>query len=293
MPVLRRLTAAEVPVRCLVRDPRRLGSQRVKVQIALGDLADPFSFRNALRGVHTVVHLASVTRDQPAGSIEELAGIAAWRLVRAAERAGVQRFVFFSTLGASTRSRARLMRAKAIAERALTESALEYTVFAPSLVYSPSDRYIRLLEWLSLLPVMPIPGSGRTAFQPIWAEDVADCVLAVLPGGASYQKAAGQRYELAGPETLTHAEIVECVLRSLRRRRPLVRVPIAVARQLLNTVELLGGPTAFATWDEAELLEVPLLARQGTADAETLGVLPQPMRAVLGVGGAREVLTAG
>lgn len=293
MPVLRRLTAAEVPVRCLVRDPRRLGSQRVKVQIALGDLADPFSFRNALRGVHTVVHLASVTRDQPAGSIEELAGIAAWRLVRAAERAGVQRFVFFSTLGASTRSRARLMRAKAIAERALTESALEYTVFAPSLVYSPSDRYIRLLEWLSLLPVMPIPGSGRTAFQPIWAEDVADCVLAVLPDGASYQKAAGQRYELAGPETLTHAEIVECVLRSLRRRRPLVRVPIAVARQLLNTVELLGGPTAFATWDEAELLEVPLLARQGTADAETLGVLPQPMRAVLGVGGVREVLTAG
>src|SRR5947209_9689815 len=185
MPVLRRLTAAEVPVRCFVRDPRRLGSQRVKVQIALGDLADPFSFRHALRGVDPVVHLAAVTRDQPAGSIEELAGTAAWRLVRAAERAGVQRFVFFSTLGASTRSRARLMRAKAIAERALTESALEYTVFAPSLVYSPSDRFIRLLERMSLLPVMPISGSGRAAFQPIWAEDVADCVLPVLPGGSS------------------------------------------------------------------------------------------------------------
>ncbi len=44
------------------------------------------------------------------------------------------------------------------------------------------------------------------------------------------------------------------------------------------------GPTAFATWDEAELLEIPLIARQGTADAERLGVLPKPMRAVLGVG---------
>lgn len=284
LPVLRRLTAAGVPVRCLVRDPRRLGTQRVKVQITLGDLADPFSFRHALRGVDTVVHLASVTRDQPGGSIEELDGVAAWRLVRAAERAGVQRFVFFSTLGASTRSRARLMRAKAVAEKALVESALQYTVFAPSMVYSPSDRFITLLERMSLLPVMPIAGSGRAAFQPIWAEDVADCVIAALPGGPAAEEAAGRRYELAGPETLTYAEIVECVLRSLRRHRPLVKVPERTVRRILKLIELLAGPTAFATWDEAELLEVPLISRQGTADAERLGVLPKPMRAVLGVG---------
>jgi uncharacterized protein YbjT (DUF2867 family) len=284
MPVLRRLIAANIPVRCLVRDPRRLGPHRVRVQIALGDLADPFSFRNALRGVETVVHLASVIRDQPTGSIEELSGVATWRLVQAGERAGVKRFVFFSTLGASTRSRARLMRAKAIAERAVVESSLDYTVFAPSMVYSPSDPFITLLERMSLLPVMPISGAGRAGFQPIWAEDVADCVVAALPGGAEGSAAAGQRYELAGPETLTYAEIVTCVLRSLRRRRPLVRIPVGVVRRLLNTVELLGGPTAFATWDEAELLEVPLISRHGTADAERLGVLPKPMRAVLGVG---------
>lgn len=284
LPVLRRLTAADVPVRCLVRDPRRLGSQRVRVQIALGDLSDPFSFRNALRGVETVIHLAAVTRDQPGGSIEELAGIAAWRLVQAAERAGVQRFVFFSTLGASTRSRARLMRAKAIAERALVESSLEYTVFAPSMVYSPSDRYITLLERMSLLPVMPISGSGRASVQPIWAEDVADCVIAALPGGPHAKAAAGHRFELAGPETLSYAEIATLVLESLRRHRPLLRVPVPVVRRILKTVELFAGPAAFATWDEAELLEVPLIARQGTADAERLGVLPKPMRAVLGVG---------
>ena len=74
LPLLRRLTAAGTPVRCLVRDPRRLGAERVRVQIALGDLADHLSFRHALRGVDTVVHLASVIRDQPGGSIEELAG---------------------------------------------------------------------------------------------------------------------------------------------------------------------------------------------------------------------------
>jgi NADH dehydrogenase len=283
-PLLRRLTAQGVPVRCLVRDPRRLGPERVRVQITLGDLADPFSFRHALRGVDTVVHLASTIRDQPGGSIEELDGIATWRLVKAAERAGVQRFVFFSTLGASTRSRARLMRAKAIAERALLDSSLTSTIFAPSMVYSPSDPFVRLLERMSLLPAMPISGSGRAAFQPIWADDVADCVIAALPGGSKGEQSAGARYELAGPETLTYAEFVGCVLHSVHRRRPLARIPIPIAMRTLKLVELLTGPAAFATWDEAELLEVPLISRHGTADAERLGVLPKPVGAVLGVG---------
>jgi uncharacterized protein YbjT (DUF2867 family) len=283
-PLLRRLTATGTPVRCLVRDPRRLGAERVRVQIALGDLADPLSFRNALRGVDTVVHLASVIRDQPRGSIEELAGVATWRLVQAAERAGVERFVFFSALGASTRSRPRMMRAKAIAERAVTEASLAHTVFAPSAVYSPGDPFLTLLQRMSFLPVMPISGAGRAAFQPIWAEDVADCVMAVLPGGPHAANAGGERYELAGPESLTYEDMVRCALRSFGRRRPIVHVPIPVMRRALRLLELLTGPAAFATWDEVELLEVSMTRRQGTADAERLGVVPRSMRAVLGVG---------
>jgi NADH dehydrogenase len=281
--LLARLTATGQPVRCLVRDPRRLGPERVRVQIALGDLGDHLSFRHALRGVDTVVHLASVIRDQPHGSIEELSGVATWRLVRAAERAGVQRFVFFSTLGASTRSRARLMRAKAVAEEAVVESRLEHTVFAPSIIYSPSDPYLTLLARMSWLPVMPIPGSGRAAFQPIWAGDVADCVMAALPGGDAGAASVGARYELAGPETLTHRQIVETALAAFHRRRPIVGIPALLTRRLLELVELVAGPTAFATWDEAELLEVPLVSSRGTADARRLRVDPRPMRAVLGL----------
>jgi uncharacterized protein YbjT (DUF2867 family) len=281
--LLPRLLAQGVPVRCLVRDPRRLGPDRVRVQIALGDLGDHLSFRHALRGVDTVVHLASVIRDQPHGSIEELSGVATWRLVQAAERAGVSRFVFFSTLGASTRSRARLMRAKAIAERAVVASALAHTVFAPSIIYAPGDPYLRLLARMSWLPIMPIPGAGGAVFEPICADDVAACVVSALPGGAAAAASVGARYELAGPERLTHREIVALVLRSVHRRRPIVGVPLGLTRRTLKLVELLGGPTAFATWDEAELLEVPLVSVSGTADARRLGVTPRPMAEVLAV----------
>jgi NADH dehydrogenase len=156
-------------------------------------------------------------------------------------------------------------------------------VFAPSIIYAPGDPYLRLLHRLSWLPVMAIPGSGRAGFQPISADDVAACVIAALPGGPAADAALNGRYELAGPETLTHREIVALALRSFHRRRPIVGVPIWPTRRILRTVELLGGPTAFATWDEAELLEIPLVTARGTADARALGVAPRSMAEVLGV----------
>ncbi len=260
--LLRRLVAEGTQVRCLVRDPRRLGAQRVRVQIALGDLTDPPSFRNAMRGVHTVVHLAASIRDQPRGSIEELNGIATWRMVRAAQRAGVERFVFFSVLGACTHHRARFFRAKALAEQAVAKADLHSTVFAPSIVYAPGDPWLTLLERMALLPVMPIPGRGRASYQPIWAEDVADCAIAALhaPGA---ERDVTERFELAGPETLSHDEIVRLVLRSQNRGRPLLHVPTPIVSRGLRLLQATMGQRAFATWDEAELMEVPMLSGRG------------------------------
>jgi NADH dehydrogenase len=307
--VLTRLLGDGVAVRCLVRDPRRLGAQRVRVQIALGDLTDPPSFRNALRGVDTVVHLAASIRDQPHGSIEELDGIATWRMVESAQRAGVEHFVFFSVLGASTHHRARFFRAKALAEQAVRETEMRSTVFAPSIVYAPGDRWLTLLERLALLPLVPISGRGRAVYQPIWAEDVADCVMAALGGAArgngqpaprvSAQRGEApgerpapdgaireradfhERLELAGPDTLTYNDIVHLVLRSLGRRRALLHVPTPAVSRALRLLEATVGTRAFATWDEAELMEVSMTSSRGVADAARLGVTPKPMRAIL------------
>ena len=279
--LLRRLTARPEPVRVLVRDPRRLGDQRVRVQIALGDLTDPPSFRHAMRGVHTVVHAAAAIRDQPVGSIEELNGVATWRMVHAAERAGVQRFVFFSALQASRFSRARFFRAKALAETAVREAGVPSTILAPSIIYSPGDPFLTLLDRLSLLlPVMPVSGAGRALYQPIWADDVADAVVALLDGAGDGR----ERYELAGPDTLSHEAIVRLALRSFGRRRALVHVPLPMVRRILRGARLVAGNAVFATWDEAELMEIAMTSRSGTADAERLGVHPRPKRAVLGAG---------
>jgi NADH dehydrogenase len=278
--VLRRLLDSDQDVRCLVREPRRLGPNRVRVQITLGDLSDPVSIRQAVRGVATVVHLAASIRDQPSASIEELNAMATVRLLRDSQRAGVERFVFFSALGATPASRTRFFRAKALAEQAVLNAGMEAFVFAPSIVYAPGDSWLTLLRRMSHLPWMPISGSGRARFQPIWADDVADCTLAAVSSAQSDGKG---RFELAGPEVLSHEEIVRLALEAEDRHRPLVHVPLRVVRLGLRFLERLAGPSVFATWEEAELLEESMVTPRGPEDARALGAEPKSMREVLGL----------
>jgi len=186
--------------------------------------------------------------------------------------------VFLSAQSASAHSRSRFMRAKALAERAIAESGVPHTAFAPSLVYAPGDAFLSLIDRMSLLPVMLISGSGKAVFEPIWADDVADCVMAALD-----RKPAGARYELSGPERLTYDDIVRIVLCSAGRSRALVHVPLSVVSRSLRSLETLVRTHAPATWDEAELMEISMTALRGTRDANLLGVAPRAMRAVVGV----------
>jgi NADH dehydrogenase len=265
-------------VRCLVREPRRLGARRVDVQIALGDLgemSDPYLVRQALRGVDTVIHLAATIRDQPPKRIEELNGLATVRLLRAAERSGVERFHFFSALDAYAAQRTRFFRAKWLAEQAVASSPLATTVFAPSIVYDHSDPWITLLRRFSFLPVLPVSGDGKAQFQPIWAEDVAHSVVAALAAEAR------PRYELAGPETLSYDQMSDLVSRIAGRPRPLVHLPLPLIRSSLIALRTVFGESVFATWEEAELMEVSMVSERGTADVQALGVEPRRMSDVL------------
>jgi NADH dehydrogenase len=252
----------------------------VRVQITLGDLADPVAIKQAVRGVDRVVHLGAAIRDQPGGSIEELNAMATIRLLREAEAAGVERFLFFSAIGATASSPTRFFRAKAIAEKAVLASDTSSFVLAPSLVYAPGDPWFTLLHSMTRLPWMPISGSGRARFQPIWVEDVADCAAAVIAGSTN----SGQRrFELAGPDVVTYDDIVRLALEGDGRRRPLVHVPLGFVRHGLRALERVLGPSTFATWEEAQLLEESMTSARGAEDVRSLGVEPRSLRDVLGL----------
>lgn len=279
-PLLARLLGAGEQVRCFVREPRRLGPSRVQVQIAIGDLAAREGYDRAMRGVDTVIHLATSTRDQSRGTIEELGGLATLRLLRAAERAGVKRFVYISSFGASAASPSRYIRMQAHAAAAVRAAQLEPVIFEAGIIYAPDDPWIRLMSELAKLPVMPVIGDGKAAFQPIWSEDAADAITATLLKEVATPGAA---IALAGPETLTQNEILKLVMRHFGSQRPLLHLPVGIARRVLEWQEARARGAAIATWDQVALLQHSILSPRGSGDLDFLGVSPLPMADVLPV----------
>jgi uncharacterized protein YbjT (DUF2867 family) len=277
-PLLSRLLGAGEQVRCLVREPRRLGPNRVQVQIALGNLADRSGLDRATRGADTVIHLAASTRDQPRGTIEEINGLGTLRLLNAAKRAGVKRFVYVTSFNASPSSPSRFIRMQARAAEAVRQSGLEAVIFEAGVIYAPDDPWIKLMSELAKLPVMPVIGDGKAAFQPIWAEDAADAITATLLKGIA---TPGAPIALAGPGALTQEQILRIVMRHFGAQKPLVHLPTGISRKLLDWQEHRLGQSALATWDQVVLLQDAILSERGTGDLKALGVDPLAMPDVL------------
>jgi len=178
----------------------------------LRSVDDAFGFA-AAQGAEALLNLASL------GSGHAPA------VVAAAEAAGLGRAVFVSTTAVATALPAPSKRVRMAAEEAIRDSALDWTVIRPTMIYgAPGDRNIaRLLALLRRSPVVLVPGGGQRLQQPVHVDDLAGALLAA----ADCPKAIGRVYDVAGPDPLTFRQLLLEAAQAVGRRPWLVPVPLS------------------------------------------------------------------
>jgi uncharacterized protein YbjT (DUF2867 family) len=251
--VVHALRARGLPVRALVRDPRR-GSRLVTwgAELVQGDVTDAASLPAAAEGVDAVVHLVAIIKGKPA-DFERVMAQGTRSVVAAAENAGVRRFVLASALGLDERSKDAVpyYGAKWEMERAVRESGLERVVLRPSFVFARDGgvlpTFVRLARYA---PITPIVGSGTRRLQPIWIDDMAEYYARAVdePGAAS------RTFDVGGPDAVTWNELYDRLKRVLGTRRPSVHVPMGLMRAQAALTEWLPG--APVTRDQLTMLEL-------------------------------------
>lgn len=221
----RRLVARGVPVRLLTRSKARVAADLSAVaEIVEADVTDERTIEPALRGASVVVSAITGFGGPGAGgaSVVDDRGNAA--LMRAAEAAGVERFVLMSVLRASPASPVGLFRAKAAAEAALRASRLVPTIIRPT-AYAET--------WLELVgrPIAEngrtrVFGGGRNPVNFVSAEDVAG----IAAHAAMEERWAEAELEVAGPENLTLDELAGIAAAALGRDVRIDHTPLAAMR---------------------------------------------------------------
>jgi uncharacterized protein YbjT (DUF2867 family) len=251
--VVHELRGRDLPVRCLVRDPRK--AQKLAAwgaELARGDMTNPSSLERALDGVDAVVHLVAIRQGRPE-EFQRVMVDGTRSLLAAAKDAGIGRVVHMSALGVSeeTKDLVPYYRAKWETEGLVRESGIPYVIFRPSFVFGRDGGILPTFARLArLAPVTPIVGRGEERIQPVWADDVAT----YFADAVGRDDVTGRVFELGGPDAVTWNEFWPRLKRVLGVRRPSVHVPMAVMRANALVTERLPGDIPL-TRDLLKMLE--------------------------------------
>ncbi|WP_222850208.1 SDR family oxidoreductase [Allosaccharopolyspora coralli] len=215
----RELEGTDVHVRALVRDQSRADEFREQdVEAVLGDLEDPHTLPAAFAGVDDLWLLTPNGPRAPENNMNAL-----W----AARRAGVERVVRLSAIGAAHDAPNRSGRLHALSDRETEHSGLQWTILRPhwfmqNLLNEAGD--IAAADTFSL-------NMASARLGMIDARDIAACAARVLTDNADRHH--GQTYTLTGPRSLTFDEVADELSRALGRTIAYLPVSDEVKRKTL------------------------------------------------------------
>ncbi len=201
------------------------------------DIHDPAALARLVRGADVVVYLVGILNEGNGATFGAAHVDLARKVIAACEVAGVRRLVHMSALGADVQGPSQYLRSKGEAEAAVMASGLEWTVFRPSVIFGPDDRFLNLFARLArALPVIALASPGAR-FQPIWVGDVAQCFVRAIDDDSTVR----QRYDLCGPKAYTLRELVRWTAAAAGSPRPILPLGPGLSKLQAFVLECLPG----------------------------------------------------
>lgn len=277
--IVRELAKRGKPFAVLTRDASRSASRfpGLDIQYREGDVTDPASLGKALEGVETVIGAqqfpnSPIENPGKGWTFEKVDAEGTENLVAAAKAAGARQFIYLSATGAGPTGY-HWFQAKWRAEEAVRNSGLTFTILRPPWVYGPEDVALnRFLGMSRFLPFVPLIGSpGKQMMQPVFIDDVGRATVESIDN----PNAAGQTFEVGGPEVMSMSDVVKTALDVAGRKRLLLPAPKFVIKGVASLLQFAPGrpltPGA-----------VEFICMDAVGDpkeiSEKLGLQPTPLR---------------
>ncbi len=283
--VVRALAKRDYRIRVAVRRPElanflqplgRVG----QIHAVQASLRHAPSVEAAARDAQVLVNLVGILGESGRQRFDAVHTYGAEQVALAASAHGA-RMVHVSAIGADENSPAHYARSKAAAERLVLAAQPQAVILRPSILFGLEDDFFnRFASLARMSPILPLIGGGQTLFQPVFVGDVAKAIADAVDGTL----AAGTVYELGGPDTRSFKQLMQYVLATIERKRPLVPVPFFAARLKAMVLQFAPSPLSL-TPDQVELLRVDnVVSGAAKAEGRTLqgiGIEPEPIEAIV------------
>jgi uncharacterized protein YbjT (DUF2867 family) len=278
--IVRHLRSRGFPVRIASRHPDRghrlFGPDDPQLQSVGADIHDEWSVADALAGAYGVVNAVSLYVERGQETFHSVHVESAQRVAAQAHRAGVDRLIHISGIGADAASQSRYIRKRGEGELAVRAAFVEAIFIRPAVMFGPDDAFLTtILKLLRQLPVYPMFGRGLTRLQPAYVKDVAEAIGRIMQRAET----PSTIFEFGGPRVYSYEEFLRAVALQAGLAPRLIPVPLAVWHALAWASEMFPSP--LLTRNQVELMQIDTVSSPEMPGLVELGISPHLVETLL------------
>jgi uncharacterized protein YbjT (DUF2867 family) len=277
--IVRHLRSRGFPVRIASRHPDRghrlFGPDDPQLQSVGANIHDERSVADALAGAYGVVNAVSLYVEHGQETFHSVHVESAQRVADQAHRAGVDRLIHISGIGADAASQSRYIRKRGEGELVVRAAFVEALFIRPAVMFGPDDAFLTtILKLLRQLPVYPMFGRGVTRLQPAYVEDVAEAIVRVMQRAET----PSTIFEFGGPRVYSYEELLRAVAHQAGLAPRLIPIPLAVWHALAWASEMLPRP--LLTHNHVELMQIDTVSSPELPGFGELGISPHSVETI-------------
>ena len=274
-----RLTADGHLVRGFARSADRVVTAGARVEeLVIGDALTGAGLDQALDGIEVAYYLMHSMAGPTRSDFPAQERTAAERFAAAARAAGIRRIVYLGGLLPAEATPSRHLASRLAVEQELLAASDESIGFRASIVIAARSRSFRfLVRLVERLPVMALPAWRENRTQPIDGRDLLAFLLAAADAPAAL---AGRAWDVAGPDTVSYAELIAGIADAMMIERPTFGLGLTMTPLASVLAATIAGEELGLVEPLMESLEHDLLARDMAA-ADAFGVRLHGFRAAV------------
>ena len=280
--LIKKLTELDYRVKVATRNPHTKGyflkplGNPGYVELFKTNIFNPEEIKSVLKGCDFVINLCGILFETSRQKFDYVHAKFPNLLSKLCEELEIKKLVHISSLGVKENHTSKYMESKLQGEKNIKDNFKPSIILRPGICFGPDDSFFnRFASIAEVSPFLPLIGGGKQKFSPIYVQDVAKAIVRALEVNNTRPKI----FELGGPENFTFKELMEILLKEIKKKRFLIPIPFGLAK--FQSFFLQFMPNPLLTPDQVELLKYSNVVSGEYSTLKDLGITGTPIQNVL------------
>ena len=279
--LIRSLTEKDFRIIAATRSPYLYGYLKPlgnpgQIDLEKVNLFEEENLRTLIKNSDVVINLVGILYENKKQKFEDIHVKFPALLTKLCNEQNIKKLIHISALGINETANSQYMQSKLKGEKNILNNFNRSVILRPSIIFGPEDKFFNQFAALAeFFPALPLIGGGLTYFQPIYVGDVVKSIVTIL----EKEEINKNIYELGGPQTFTFKELMEILLKQIKKKRFLVPIPFSFAKFQAKILQLLPKP--LLTTDQVEMLKYDNIVTNKYPTLKDLKISPKTLESVL------------